>query len=155
MNIHRWTFQILAVISFFGICDEAKCENSEFDSAKAYTQIARDESDAEVRDAVSKLSAHYKKNRADGEILLEPDRDIILKAIPVIIEHMDDADKELANEVFCVLASLQFDCPAPKKEYWQEWWNRKQSGERITWAVQFTARAKNKAGIEQAAAPNP
>ncbi|MCB1229871.1 MAG: hypothetical protein KDN19_06375 [Verrucomicrobiae bacterium] len=129
----------LTTLLVFVISSEASPESSGFDSTKTYKQIVQNRSDAEVREAISKLSKHYHRNQAAGETSVEFDRELILEAIPIIIDHMDDADKEWATTVFYVLASIQSDCPAPKKEPWQDWWEQKQNGERINWTIRFAS----------------
>lgn len=96
------------------------------------------------------LSKRYQNDLAAGRISSETNRELVLEAIPIIIDHMDDTDKEWAIKVFYVLASLQTDCPAPKKEYWQNWWKRKQDGERINWTIRFIPSTKEKAGLNKA-----
>lgn len=128
-------FEVLLVSVFFS---NARAEDSVSDSTEVYQKIVRNESDLEVRNAIAKLSGHYQADLEAGRISVESDRELILQAIPIIIDQMDDADKEFAIQVFKVLASIQADCPAPRKKYWQDWWNRKQAGERIIWAIQFT-----------------
>jgi len=145
--------RMAAFIALLGIaiCTEVSAEESEFDSAEAYRQIIRSKSRADVVAAIESLSEHYQKNLSAGEISSESDREILLEAIPIIIDHMDDRDMGLAINVFNVLASLQTDCPAPRKEYWQDWWKRKQAGERINWAIRFSPGTKKRTGSNTAA----
>jgi hypothetical protein len=132
-------------------CSEASAEESEFDSAEAYRQIIRSKSRADVVAAIESLSEHYQKDLAAGEISSESDHELLLEAIPIIIDHMDDRDKELAINVFNVLASLQTDCPAPRKAYWQDWWKRKQAGERINWTIPVNPGTQKQTGPNSAA----
>lgn len=145
----------LALLLGLGNGCGAEGANPDFDSTGAYRQIVRRKSAAEVVEAIERLSEHYQKNLTAGKIYPESDRDLILEAIPVIIDHMDDRDVELAIKVFYVLASIQVDCPAPKKAAWVDWWKRKQNGERIAWAIEFDAGTQEKNGSNKAAPGQP
>lgn len=134
---------------------EASPEGSEFDSTEAYEQIVQNRSEVEVRNAISKLSEHYQEELAAGRISSESNRKLVVKAIPIIIEHMDDTDKEWAMTVFYVLASLQTECPPPKKESWQKWWKRKQEGEGIKWSIPFVPETRKPSGPKTTAMASP
>lgn len=89
---------------------------------------------------------HYQEELEAGRISSESNQALVLDAIPIIIDSMDDTDKEWAIKVFDVLASIQTDCQPPKKEHWQDWWKRKQDGEAINWTIRFSPGANEEAG---------